>query len=80
VACDFFGTLDPCFGGFDFLVVLSFEQGAYDCQYNASFGIEFGGKKKIVCLFCENSSLLTICMKYSLYRPTFANWEWISGK
>jgi hypothetical protein len=32
---DFSRSLHPCFGDFDFLVVLSFEQGAYDCQYNA---------------------------------------------
>jgi hypothetical protein len=37
VASDFSGSLDPCFEDFDFLVVLSFEQGAYDCQYNALF-------------------------------------------
>ena len=53
VASDFFGSLDPCFGDFDFLVVLSFEQGAYVVNIMHNLELNLGGKRKFCVDFVK---------------------------
>jgi hypothetical protein len=52
--------------------------------YNADFGIELEGKEENPVLILWKL-IIVDHMKFSSFffgqnRPTFANWEWISGK